>query len=271
MREEWFTASDGLKLFVRLYPARQEKSLVFHVHGLNEHSGRFIDHWNWMAAQGFTMVSFDLRNHGKSEGKHGAFPPWERMCRDVAEVVKNYAAGRDQYHMFIHSMGAVVGGTCLVRGDVRPRAVVASSPAMGVGEAVPKWARGASHVLAKLPGMTLKPVYSEAELTNQVEEQRKFREDPLNIHRSSPRSYLELLKASQELSHQLARWTLPTLVTYGGKDRLTSVEAMKDFYERLPASDKALYVEPEARHELLFDRFRMSTLERYAAWFDQHL
>ncbi len=67
---ETVSAVDGLPLFCRRWdPATEAIATVVIVHGIGEHSGRYVHVGRYFAEAGFRTIAFDLRGHGRSPGR----------------------------------------------------------------------------------------------------------------------------------------------------------------------------------------------------------
>src|ERR1041384_4212451 len=82
---------DGLTLVLRRWSlpstATMSRGTVLIVHGLGEHCGRYeelagrLNQWQWNA------LSFDLRGHGRSEGRRGGLREPDDLLVDLASVI----------------------------------------------------------------------------------------------------------------------------------------------------------------------------------------
>ena len=54
------------------------------MHGLGEHSGRYAHLAAFLNQAGYTLLAFDLRGHGKSEGQRGHTPSCEVLLDDIS-------------------------------------------------------------------------------------------------------------------------------------------------------------------------------------------
>ena len=78
------TTGDGLSLFYRYWePKADVAAHVLIVHGLGEHSGRYVHVGKFFAEAGFRTVAFDLRGHGRSAGKPVFVRHYEELASDV--------------------------------------------------------------------------------------------------------------------------------------------------------------------------------------------
>ena len=73
MKQIFIKARDGYRLDVHIFQAEHETAVVQLIHGMEEHQKRyepFIAHLN---AHGFSVVSSDLRGHGRHAADLGFF------------------------------------------------------------------------------------------------------------------------------------------------------------------------------------------------------
>jgi alpha-beta hydrolase superfamily lysophospholipase len=68
--EEYFTTIDNIKIFYRQNMFDKASASLVLIHGLGEHSGRYIYLFNKFSNK-FNMFAMDLRGHGRSGGKRG--------------------------------------------------------------------------------------------------------------------------------------------------------------------------------------------------------
>ena len=105
------------KLFVRSYKGdEQPKGVLQILHGMAEHCGRYGDFAEFLCEQGFDVIVYDHRKHGKSlreEDVFGIFDKtdrWESIIEDVhivSQKIKEEYPGIPVF-MLGHSMGSVI-------------------------------------------------------------------------------------------------------------------------------------------------------------------
>ena len=67
-----FLGRNNLNLYYQSWaPDGVPTAVLIVVHGIAEHSGRYSNLVNYFVPKGYAIYSFDLRGHGKSEGKRG--------------------------------------------------------------------------------------------------------------------------------------------------------------------------------------------------------
>ena len=81
------STQDNLTLFQQWWlPSDNPKAVLMIIHGIAEHSGRYAHVGNFFAAQNIAVTSFDLRGHGKSEGKKAYVSSFDLYLDDVNEL-----------------------------------------------------------------------------------------------------------------------------------------------------------------------------------------
>ena len=81
------TASDGINLFVRNHQIKESKITIILIHGLEEHSGRYIDFIQEFNSQQISVFAMDTRGHGNSGGKRGHSPSYDQLMDDIQSFI----------------------------------------------------------------------------------------------------------------------------------------------------------------------------------------
>ena len=64
--EQTLNAKDGYELSLRIYEAEEPKAVVKFIHGMEEYQDRYQPFAEFLQAAGYTVVTADLRGHGKN-------------------------------------------------------------------------------------------------------------------------------------------------------------------------------------------------------------
>ncbi len=88
-------AFDGLSLYFQGWQTEQnQKGVICLVHGLGEHSGRY-EYWSGLLNQaGYSILSYDLRGHGKSGGIRGHISSFDEYLADTDLLLQE---AKDKY------------------------------------------------------------------------------------------------------------------------------------------------------------------------------
>src|SRR5690606_7895820 len=73
----------GLRLAYRVWETPNARAAIVVVHGLGEHSGRYGEFAERMAAYGIATYAMDLRGHGLSEGRRGHVPSFDVYLQEL--------------------------------------------------------------------------------------------------------------------------------------------------------------------------------------------
>lgn len=100
-------------LYLTIYEAENSKGVVQIVHGMKEHQDRYADFALFLNANGYSVVTSDLRGHGPNatllgfmEGKK----PWEALLADQVSITDfiNERFPTQDVFLFAHSMGTII-------------------------------------------------------------------------------------------------------------------------------------------------------------------
>ena len=220
----------GVSLHLNDWPAQHPRARLLLVHGLGEHSGRYATLASELNAQGVSVRAFDHRGHGRSQGKRGVVGKKpDCLSRDTVEVFNAYAAeGSDLPFLFGHSMGGVVVMHAVGMLGLRPRGLIASSPALA--SYAGKFDRLFSSLLSRVaPDFTVGNGLPADKLSHAPGVKRAYLHDPLNHDRISARLARYLFDAGPEVIATASTWPVPTLLQIAGGDRLVDPAGARAF------------------------------------------
>ncbi len=230
-----FRTRDGLALHLNDWPLPQPRARMLLVHGLGEHGGRYAALASDLNTQGISVRAFDHRGHGRSQGKRGAVgKDPDCLSHDTVDVFNAYAAeGEDTPFLFGHSMGGLVAMHAVVSLGLRPRGLVASSPALASHAG--KFDRLLSKILVRLaPDLTVANGLPADKLSHAPDIRRQYLDDPDNHNRISARLAQYLFDAGPQVVAAAPTLSLPTLLQIAGSDRLVDPAGARAFAAAAP-------------------------------------
>lgn len=268
-----FRTRDGMDLYCNDWPAPTPRARMLLVHGLGEHSGRYAALAHDLNAQGISVRGFDHRGHGRSQGKRGTVGR-EANClsQDTIEVFNAYAAeGEDLPFLLGHSMGGLVAMHAVVGLGLRPRGLVASSPALASHAS--RLDRLLSRVLLKLaPDITVANGLPADKLSHAPGIEREYLDDPHNHNRISARLARYLFEAGPQVIASAASLSVPTLLQIAGSDRLVDADGARAFVVAAPGELLECHEYPALYHEIYNEAepARGEVIADLSAWLDAH-
>ncbi len=124
---------DQLKLFCRRWePENTPQGVISLVHGLGEHSGRYLDFADRLNQADFAVTAFDLRGHGQSEGLRGHLPSFEAYMEDISTVLDAVLTRYPALPVILygHSLGGILVLSYPLRKQSNLTGVVAAGPGL---------------------------------------------------------------------------------------------------------------------------------------------
>ena len=234
------TTRDGLGLWLRRWRPRTPKGVLVVVHGLAEHSGRYVHVGDRFAERGYAVYAPDLRAHGRSPGLRVHVDRFDEFVADVAAVRARAGSECPGSPLFLvgHSQGGLVAlrATLLEPDDLS--GTILSSPLLGVAPgARPKpLLRAASRLLAVVAPRSLFPTRVDTRLLSRDPAVgRAYDADPLVSHRASAGWYVSLLAAMADAHRRASSLRVPLLVMVSGDDAIVDPEAAAEWSRNAPA------------------------------------
>lgn len=269
-------SADGTELYWRGWlPEGSPRGVLVFVHGLAEHSGRYLNPVAHFVPLGYACYAVDLRGHGHSGGLRVHVDSFDDYLDDVSALLAEVRRRHPHPPALVgHSMGGLVALLfALGRGDA-VAAAVASSPGLAAHpSARPSLAlRIAARVLSVLiPRVLISSDLDPRAISRDPEVVRDYLEDPQVSSKASPRWYTSFLAAQRRAFKGAPSLGIPTLVMQSGDDRLVDPAAAARWAEAAPR-DLVTYIEwPGLFHEMFNEPERRRVFEAMEPWLDRHL
>lgn len=257
--EGHFTGIKEAQLFYQTWTTPKAKSTMVLTHGMGEHSECYQRLADVLIENEINLIAWDLRGHGKSDGKRGFVDDF----RDYVEDLKHFlifleSSGKldHDYYISAHSMGGLITLRYLLEyGHQKAKAVTLSSPLLGIAVPVPPIKDYASKILNKyLPSLTLHNEIKYELLTRDIQVIKEYNKDPFRHDKISSGVYLGMLENMQLVknqAHQIIK--CPFLLQVAGDDKIVSRKASEEFFKLVEEPSRKLFVYEEASHEIFND------------------
>ncbi len=278
--EDYFYTIDGLLLYYQHCVPDTGRGgvtpplLLIIVHGLGEHSHRYRNVMDAMAGHQMGVAAFDLRGHGRSEGRRGHIRSFRDYLQDVRQFIQLCKALHPQPCKFFlagHSLGGlIVLAYCLERTEFLS-GVVASGPAIGVNMEVPGYKKIlASALSAFFPSIRFQNEVHPHLLSRDPLVVENYLSDPLVHHSATARFYTEVIKTMTEVRRNIRALRLPVLFLQGENDRIVDPRAAEQAFQAIEFKDKTLRLYPNNLHEVFNDLDKEIIFEDLYRWIQKH-
>jgi acylglycerol lipase len=248
-------SAQSVKVFVRSWtPERPSRAVLVVCHGFNAHGGHFAWAAEQLLSAGLTVVAFDFRGRGRSEGERFYVEDIDAYVSDLTSTIALVRSRYPRLPLFLlgHSAGGVVAATYLLENQTGIAGFICESvafqvPAPGVALAAIK---GLSRFVPRFPVLTLR---NEA-FSRDPRAVEALNTDVLTAHERQPAiTVATLVRANDRLRGQFAHITLPLLIMHGTADRVTDFRGSQFLYDAAGATDKTLRLYEGHYHDLLTD------------------
>lgn len=269
-----FVCADGVPLFVTDYPGphsggNDDKGIVL-LHGIGEHSGRYLAAIRFFRELGYSVRCFDHRGHGKSGGQRGDTPSDIQMLEDAKGVISDFAQQLPSPPvLFGHSMGGLLTCRLLTEPELPVSGAMLSAPALALY--MPLWSRPVLALLMKLaPGLGLPNGLSLPHLCRDPEVIRAYQRDPLVHNKISARLLNSMLSAMDVCHRQAAKLQIPVLLMIAGADKLVDPRGSEAFAAAAPTEMLSVCRYPDAFHEILNEPLPNPAWADMRQWLTRH-
>jgi alpha-beta hydrolase superfamily lysophospholipase len=275
--EGFFKGYQDINLFFQIWDNPKAKGTVIITHGHGEHSEWYSNLINYFSDDAWTFYGWDLRGHGRSEGRRGYAPEFDDYCRDyelfLNMVMKEEKVRKGPVILLCHSMGGLIQLKSLIRHpEIECAAIVVSSPLLGLSMPVPAWkAKGAGLLNAVAPQVTLGNEISNEMLSRDIDVLRQYEQDPLRHTRMSPGVFLGMLASCDYCNLRANEIKKPALFVLPEKDPVCNTPIARSFFDKMSSKQKEIYLYPDARHELFNDLNRNTVFADVKKFIDSFL
>ena len=256
----------GIEQIREWSPPGAPTAVVVLVHGIAEHSGRYERTGSLLSDAGFLVRSFDLLGFGASGGRRGDIAQWS-LYHDQIERHMSWARERGVPVVLMgHSMGGNLAAGYVLAGRPAPDLLVLSAPALGGGAG---WQKVLAGVLSKVaPTLAVANVLKGEQLSRDPAVGEAYFSDPLVYAKTTTRLGAALFEAMTEVTENVTRIEIPTLVLHGGADTIVPPQSTAILGE-VAGVERRLY--PKLRHEILNEPEGPEIVAEIVAWVSSRL
>ncbi|MBN1439758.1 MAG: lysophospholipase [Anaerolineales bacterium] len=265
---------DTLIYYQAWMPDGDPKAVLPIVHGLGEHSGRYLNVVEYFVPRGYVVYGMDQIGHGKSEGRREYVQRFEDFSDCFTEylgMIKQWQPGKPIF-LLSHSIGGLIAAYYLLDHQAEFQGAVFSAPVVKVASHVTQTTVFMARALSLLaPTAGVLPV-DPATISRDPAVVKAYVEDPLVFHgKTSARLSAEMLRALIRVSAETGKITLPFIAMQGGADRLVDPDGAQILHEKAGSKDKTLKIYAGLYHEIFNEPEREQVFRDIESWLAAHL
>jgi alpha-beta hydrolase superfamily lysophospholipase len=268
-REDLLQASDGLKLFEQSWSVEVPRALVVVVHGYAEHSARYELAALHLARNAYAVQAFDLRGHGRSQGKRCFVRAFDDYLDDLHVVLLRARRRWPGKPVFLlgHSLGGLIASLFVIGERAELSGLILSAPSVKLGRDFSERKARASVVLGRLFPHLPTVRFRSSSISRDPTVVQAYQTDALVYHGRAPaRTASEIVRATQRVQLNMERIAIPLLVMHGGHDQVADIEGSRELCERARSADKCIRICDGLYHEIMNEPEKASVLEEMSDW-----
>jgi len=274
-QEGYFEGVRGSRIYYQSWtPDGEAKAALLIVHGLAEHSGRYMNVVNRFVPLGYSVYGIDHLGHGKSDGTRvfvKSFDDYLDVLKIYHSMIEGWQPGKPIF-LIGHSMGGLVAPLFILTHKPSLAGLILSAPLAKVPDSIPPMLVFMSKLLSSIiPKFGVDELDSES-ISRDPAVVRAYDEDPL-VYRGKTTARLgaELLKGIQWLRAEASGIDLPALLMQGSMDKIVDPGDAQLLHDLISSSDKTLKIYPGLYHEIFNEPERDQVLADVQAWLEAHI
>jgi alpha-beta hydrolase superfamily lysophospholipase len=267
-------ALDDLEIYGKYWcPESNIKAVICLVHGMGEHINRYNEFAAAIVKEGYAVIGFDQRGHGKSKGQRGHTPSYEHLLHTVDDLLNKAEEFFPEIPKILmgHSMGGNVVLNYALNREPKIVGVIASSPLLRLAFDPPAWKTVLGNLVKNIfPSLPQFSGLDSKAISRIPEEVAKYNNDKLVHDSITPGMYFGFMEKGEYALAHAAEFPLPLLIYHGTKDQLTSHIASKEFAEKL-GTKATLQLFEGGYHETHHDHDKDKAIALICQWLQQHV
>ena len=242
------------------------------MHGLGEHSGRYVHLAEYFCARGFAVRTYDHRGHGKSSGKRGDIPHQDSFLDDAQHVMHDWQASCPtsvtRQLLLGHSMGGLFAAKFALSKMCALDGLILSAPAVAIYMNFVE--RSLLKVLSTLaPALTLSNGLKTKYLSHDPKVVTSYLADALVHDRISARLLNSMLITMHDVFTHASSLVVPTLLLVAGQDKLVDSSGSLRFAQASPENYLRLHTYDNLYHEIFNELDAKAVFDDVGIWLDE--
>lgn len=271
--ENNFKGRASIDIYYQAWLAKKPKAVVVLVHGIGEHSSRYMNIIESQKSSTISFYSMDLRGHGKSGGKRGHVTSFIDYVYDLKLLINKVKENNPELPIYLvgHSLGGLIATRFSLTYQEDISGLILLSPAFRSMKALKGIKKFFVALMLKIsPSFLFKNNLSPEDLTHDKAIVKEYISDEL-VHNKISASWIKQYFVNGEYCLERAsEIKSPLLVLHGKNDKIVDISGAEQFVEKVNSKDKTIQIFDELYHELMNekknDRIKvLSTINKWIA------
>ena len=273
--EDTFQGEASLELYYQSWhPEDKPKAVLVVVHGVAEHSNRYLNLVDNLVPENIAIFSYDQRGHGSSPGQRGYIESWDKYRTDFKQFLEMVHQREPDLPLFAygHSMGALVILEFLLKDTDHIAGIIVSGPPLDTTQAASPLLVVAAKFLSRVwPTFSFDSPINPAQLSCDARVVQKYQDDPEVFKILTARWGTEYLAAQNRTREHTSDIDTPILILHGGDDAICDPQASQDLYDQVSSADKTLKIYPSYFHEIHNEPGHITVVQDINDWITKRL
>ncbi|NNL43660.1 MAG: alpha/beta hydrolase [Desulfobacterales bacterium] len=255
-------------------PENEPEAIFLVVHGLAEHSGRYMNVVNFLVSSGYAVYGIDHIGHGKSDGKKGYAKRFEDYTTTLKKYFDMVREWRPEKPIFLigHSMGGLISAAYLLKYQDELSGAVLSGPGIKVPDDISQAIIFVGNILSIImPKAGLVQLDAEGVSRDPAVVEAYGRDPLVYTGKITARLGAELLKAMKRVTEQAPKIRLPIMILQGSDDKLVDPSGAQLLYDLVSSKDKTIKIYNGFYHEVFNEPEHELVLNDVKIWIEAHL
>ena len=270
----FLSSKDGTQLYYRAIPHESAAATLVFVHGFGEHCTRYDHVQRWFHSQGYDVIAFDYRGHGKAQGRRSYVERFRDYLDDLDCVIRFVLSriGDDQGLFLVgHSHGGLISSSYALDKPEGIDGVVLSNPYFGLKVAVNPAKIALAKLMANLwPTLTLPTGLPPEHLSTDQRVGDDYTKDPLVNKIATARWFVEATEQQKYVLKNAGRLKLPILLLQAGDDRIADGDVSQAFIAAVGSTDKEVKWYDGMYHEIFNESDKEQVFDDLNRWLQSH-
>jgi alpha-beta hydrolase superfamily lysophospholipase len=255
-------------------PDGKVKAVLLVVHGVAEHSGRYLNIVNHFVPLGYAVYGLDHIGHGKSDGQRVYIERFEDYTDPLTTfftMIHGWQAGKPIF-ILGHSLGGLIVSYYLLDHQKDFAGAIISAPGIKLGDNITPLTITMGKLISKIAPRAGLLALDASQISKDQTVVNAYVNDPLvYTGKITARLGAEMLRAMTRVSADVGKLNLPMIIVQGKDDKLVDPAGSQMLYDKSSSMDKSLKMYAGLYHEVFNEPEKEQVMADVEKWLEIHI